>query len=81
MSSLILQKEIGTARPGEVYREYLKVKGAAYLSSELLDALKDLGTARPGEVTREYLGLDQGEGGPGTEGLPLHLHNREEVGN
>ncbi len=59
--------------PGSIYgwtREKEGYTGAAYLSSELLDALKKLVTTRPGEVPREYVGLDQGEGGVHRSCLP-----------
>jgi hypothetical protein len=51
-------------------RETEGFTGAAYLSSELLDALKDLGTARTGEVSREYLRMDPVEGGVHRSCLP-----------
>jgi hypothetical protein len=43
-------------------REKEGYTGAAYLSRELLDALKELGTPMMGEVSREYLRMDQIEG-------------------
>jgi hypothetical protein len=62
---------------GEVSREYLRMDqveggytGAAYLSSELLNALKKLETPRTGEVSREYLWMDQVEGGVHRSCLP-----------